>query len=135
MPPPDWGYRLAAAQRVYRRREGIGILILPLFYVFLNLLFVRHVRGLLRINRCHEMAPRVGRNLIARYQLGVSATLDVRPAAVSALQTLGHAEVAGTRLAAKLLKSGTSPSVAPATKGTKRLLVRLDLRLGIACDT
>jgi len=81
------------------------------------------------------MAPRVGRNLIARYQLGVSATLDVRPAAVSALQTLGHAEVAGTRLAAKLLKSGTSPSVAPATKGTKRLLVRLDLRLGIACDT
>lgn len=38
MPPPGWGYRLAAALRVYWRREGIGILILPLFYAFLNFL-------------------------------------------------------------------------------------------------
>jgi len=38
MPPPGWGYRLAAALRVYPRREDIGILILPLFYVVLNLL-------------------------------------------------------------------------------------------------
>jgi len=75
---------------------------------------------------------------MVRYQHSVSATLDVRPAAVSALQTLGHAEVPetiGTRLAAKLLAADTSPSVAHTAKGAKRLLARLDLRLGIACDT
>ncbi|WCP15811.1 hypothetical protein sphantq_04299 [Sphingobium sp. AntQ-1] len=57
----------------------------PPFLCFPELPLVRHVLGLLRIGRCHEKAPRVGWNIMARYQHSILVPLAVRPERASAL--------------------------------------------------